>query len=251
MMGPSMSKKMQRGFVYILVGLLTTGVSDMFSNSKYTDWYYSIIENAKTQERKKSKGNYFEAHHIIPHSLGGTKSKDNIVLLTAREHFICHVLLTKMTSGKDKMRMSYAVYRLCTPKSIKHADRYSSKTYEKFRESLSKNISGANSCHYGVPKSEVTKSRIRETRQAKGYTTPEKNGMYKRNHTTEAKQKMSETKKTNNFGQTQKFIDANPNKKRITDGTTIYASVREASRLIPIHRNVINRLLREGTMWYC
>ena len=110
-----------------------------------------------------------------------------------------------MTSGKDKMRMSYAVYRLCTPKSIKHADRYSSKTYEKFRESLSKNISGANSCHYGVPKSEVTKSRIRETRQAKGYTTPEKNGMYKRNHTTEAKQKMSETKKTNNFGQTQKF----------------------------------------------
>jgi hypothetical protein len=223
----------------------------MFLNSKYTDWYYSIIENAKMQERKKSKKDYFEAHHIIPHSLGGTKEKENIVLLTAREHFICHILLTKMTSGKDRMRMIYAVYRLCTPKSVNHAERYSSKTYEIFRKTFAKNISGTNSVHYGTTKTEVTKARIRETRKAKGYNTPEKNGMYGKSHTTDAKQKMSETKKINNIGQSQKFIDANPIKKRITDGSIVYPSVREASRLIPMHRNVIRRLMREGKMWYC
>lgn len=222
----------------------------MFSDSKYTDWYYSIIENAKKQERKKSNKVYFEAHHIIPHSLGGTKENENMVLLTAREHFICHILLTKMTSGKDRMRMTYAVYRLCPPKSKHYIDRYSSRIYERFRTTFAKNISGDNSVHYGTTKTGVTKARIRETRKAKGYNAPEKNGMYGKNHTSDAKQKMSETSKKNNVGQTQKFIDANPNKKSITDGTTVYPSVREASRLIPLHRNVIRRLMREGKMWY-
>lgn len=219
-------------------------------DSKYTDWYYNIIENAKMQERKKSKENYFEAHHIIPRSFGGTKAKDNIVLLTAREHYICHILLTKMTTGKDRMRMIYAVYRLSSPKSVNHADRYSSKTYERFRKTFAKNISGINSVHYGTTKTDVTKDRIRQTRKDKGHNAPQKNGMYGKNHTSDAKYRMSETKKKNNVGQTQKYIDANPNKKRITDGTTVYESIREASRLIPLHRNVIRRLMREGKMWY-
>jgi hypothetical protein len=55
---------------------------------------------------------YHEKHHIIPKSLGGSNKKENIAILTAREHFICHILLTKMTSGKDKSKMIYAVQAL-------------------------------------------------------------------------------------------------------------------------------------------
>ena len=32
---------------------------------------------------------YYEKHHIQPKSLGGSNKKENLVRLTAREHFIC------------------------------------------------------------------------------------------------------------------------------------------------------------------
>lgn len=64
--------------------------------NKYSTFYFSIINNALQQSRKKSKNFYFESHHIIPKSLGGSDLPENLVLLTAREHFICHWLLTKM-----------------------------------------------------------------------------------------------------------------------------------------------------------
>jgi hypothetical protein len=51
---------------------------------------------------------YFERHHIIPKSLGGNNSTTNLVNLTAREHFICHWLLVKMTVGVNKQKMANA-----------------------------------------------------------------------------------------------------------------------------------------------
>lgn len=48
---------------------------------------------------------YTEVHHILPRSLGGDNSKKNLVRLTAREHFICHLLLTRI--HKDS-RVAYA-----------------------------------------------------------------------------------------------------------------------------------------------
>lgn len=59
----------------------------------YNKIYDQIIERARIARRKKYKGEYFEEHHITPISLGGDNSKENRVLLTAREHFICHKLL--------------------------------------------------------------------------------------------------------------------------------------------------------------
>jgi hypothetical protein len=61
--------------------------------------YDNIIEKAKSKNRiRLSKNNsnyvYYENHHIVPKCLGGTDEKENKVLLTAREHYICHKLLT-------------------------------------------------------------------------------------------------------------------------------------------------------------
>lgn len=39
---------------------------------------------------------YVERHHVVPKCLGGTDAADNIVLLTAREHFLAHRLLTRI-----------------------------------------------------------------------------------------------------------------------------------------------------------
>lgn len=78
-----------------------------FIKNKYTNWYYSIINNAKNRNYYDG---YTEKHHIIPKSLGGDNNITNIVKLTPKEHFIVHKLLTKMTIGKDKYKMSFALY---------------------------------------------------------------------------------------------------------------------------------------------
>jgi hypothetical protein len=86
----------------------------VFINNKYTIWYNSLISNAKN----RTICGYTEKHHIIPSSLGGTNDTDNLVKLTAREHFICHLLLTKMTIGNARYKMIYALHMLSNVKNI-------------------------------------------------------------------------------------------------------------------------------------
>ena len=79
----------------------------MYLANKYTTWYMNIV--TKVQTRTISKSIYTEIHHIIPKSLGGSNHDDNLVKLTAKEHFICHLLLTKMTSSH---KMVYAAWAM-------------------------------------------------------------------------------------------------------------------------------------------
>lgn len=79
----------------------------IFIANRYTLIYFSIIENARL--RVLPKDQYKETHHIIPRSMGGDDSSDNLVDLTAKEHFICHKLLVRMTQGESKGKMAFAV----------------------------------------------------------------------------------------------------------------------------------------------
>lgn len=83
----------------------------MFLNNKYTGWYNTIIARAKTRQHITG---YTERHHIIPKSLGGKDLDVNLVTLTAREHFICHLLLTKMVIGIDRYKMQKASVMMIT-----------------------------------------------------------------------------------------------------------------------------------------
>ncbi len=68
--------------------------------------YYSIINRAKNRGLDKSKyETYHEIHHIIPKCIGGTNDKDNLVMLTAKEHFICHLLLEKIYPNEKGLRL--------------------------------------------------------------------------------------------------------------------------------------------------
>lgn len=53
---------------------------------------------------------YTEKHHIIPRCMGGSNDTWNLVRLTAREHLIAHMILTKMYP--DNCGLSMAVKRL-------------------------------------------------------------------------------------------------------------------------------------------
>ena len=58
---------------------------------------------------------YSEIHHIIPRSFGGSDNPNNLVRLTAREHFIVHFLLYKMYKHRSQVLF---------PNSKKEAERY-------------------------------------------------------------------------------------------------------------------------------
>lgn len=76
----------------------------LFIENKYTVLYFRIIEHAKLQVRDS----YTEDHHIIPESLGGSSDPSNMVLLTVKEHWLVHKILTKITIGENKRKMLYA-----------------------------------------------------------------------------------------------------------------------------------------------
>lgn len=88
---------------------------------------------------------YFEGHHIEPKCLGGNKSRNvnsnNIVLLTAREHFLAHWLL--FLAYPNNSKIVYAFWAMCNGWIIngrKNRENYSkiklsSRLYEEVRKS--------------------------------------------------------------------------------------------------------------------
>jgi hypothetical protein len=103
----------------------------VFLNNKYTNYYFGIVNKATERKQPICGG---EKHHIIPMCLfkknrsknkrpgwieGDPHSAENLVLLSFREHFICHWLLTKMMLKlTDKIKMEYALS--CFSKTIKN-----------------------------------------------------------------------------------------------------------------------------------
>ena len=103
--------------------------------NKYNFWYTSITENARTRVLT----GYVERHHIIPVSLGGSNNKENLVDLTAREHFICHWLLTKLHTGESRAKMIYALNGM--KRNGQHTERYETKITSRVYENLKKEFS--------------------------------------------------------------------------------------------------------------
>lgn len=104
----------------------------------YIKHYNNLCESRKILNRSKSDGFYYELHHIIPRWLKGSNSKDNLVLLTAREHFLAHYLLFKHYKDKPS---SAAFHMMCNSKNSVFRD---SKKYEEVRTFQSEILKGKN-----------------------------------------------------------------------------------------------------------
>lgn len=120
--------------------------------NKYKKLYIRIIENRTNNP--VTENIYTENHHIIPKSLNGNNDKINLVKLTAREHYICHYLLTKMylEDTIEYYKMIYAFTMMqCNGRKQK---RYTSKLYEycRIKYSRMKSIeqSGNNNSQYNT-----------------------------------------------------------------------------------------------------
>lgn len=115
----------------------------MFINNKYTNCYTSLIANALN--RGLDSSTYTEKHHIIPKCMGGPDTADNLVRLTAKEHYIAHLLLTKMTEGVYKRKMCFALWRM-TQDPYKRNSRYqvTATQYENIKKKMSQHIQEQN-----------------------------------------------------------------------------------------------------------
>lgn len=102
----------------------------MFIENKYSKCYYNIVGRAKS--RLINSNIYTEKHHIIPKSCGGSNMKENLVRLTAREHFVCHLLLPKMLTGSYRNKMVHALWRMCN--SLKADYKITARTYNLSKE---------------------------------------------------------------------------------------------------------------------
>lgn len=127
--------------------------------NKYQIWYNNIINRA----RNRTVEGYSELHHIIPRSLGGSDSADNLVALTAREHFICHILLTKFTTGQDRNKMLHAVI-IMKGKNKEQPRYFNSRLYETVRRdyAIKRSIEqqGDSNSFYGKKHSAETRAKM-------------------------------------------------------------------------------------------
>jgi hypothetical protein len=136
----------------------------MYIQNKYSKWYNSIITQAKS--RTLPPFTYTEKHHIHPKSLGGDNSKENLVMLTAREHFICHLLLPKMVIGTDRRNMSFAIWSMLNRDHSTARSRY--KVTSHIYEILKKQVAAASSAlHKGKTVSDETRKKISDARKGK------------------------------------------------------------------------------------
>lgn len=179
----------------------------LFLNNKYTDIYYSIIFNAKS--RSLNENFYYENHHIIPKCLGGSDNFENMIKLTAREHFICHWLLTKMSDNTNHKLKLISAFQYMLFRENEYQQRYkiSSRIYETIKTNISKEksklFSGAGNPMYGKKHTQKSKDKISK-----------KNKGRKWNHSVEAKEKISKAltgiKRSDDFK--QKLSKANRGK---------------------------------------
>jgi hypothetical protein len=99
----------------------------VFVDNKYLHWYEKLTSNP-------SVGGYLEKHHIVPKSIVPNTS---LISLTARQHYIAHLLLIKCVTPKYKRKMLYALtaMKMRTIKGIK----FNSRLFETFKIEANKN----------------------------------------------------------------------------------------------------------------
>jgi hypothetical protein len=104
----------------------------------YQKIYHQIVERAKNRVLE----GYKEKHHIIPKCLGGSNDKNNLVELTAREHFLCHMLLCEIYPNENKLRHALFLMAIGKKKIKEKTYVISSRVYERLKCEYSQMLTG-------------------------------------------------------------------------------------------------------------
>lgn len=164
----------------------------------YKSHYDRLIARAKS--RVKPKG-YTEKHHIVPICMGGDNKTENLVALTAREHFVAHLLLVKIHPYSAKL--TYAANMMANRSSRhyewvkkKHAEqmslRHSGKSMSEAHKAVIREVMTNRHPMKGKKHSERSVKKMSENRKGKGTgTRPERTEEHCRNLSKSLKGKRS------------------------------------------------------------
>ncbi len=180
----------------------------------YKKIHDNIINKARSENRVKGKGDYYEAHHIIPICMGGEghvsqfKTHPNIILLTAREHFVIHKLLCEIYPDNDKLKFALFVFVNGKNKNNHKGNKYyniGSREYERIRIECSKaskkhftEIERTTEWGNNISKSKKGKPGHKQTEEWKlnhsKRISGENHPFFEKTHKEESKIKMSKSK---------------------------------------------------------
>lgn len=111
--------------------------------------YFNIYSSLISRAKDRPLTGYTENHHIIPRCMGGGDSSLNLVKLTAREHFIAHLLLVKIYP--TNLKLVKAVAMMCMGQlERKISNRLYGKMRIKFSESMAESQAGDKNSQYGT-----------------------------------------------------------------------------------------------------
>ncbi len=158
-----------------------------FLENKYKKWYYQIVTEAKN--RLLLEG-YSELHHIVPRSMGGEDVDHNLVRLTAREHFICHWLLTKMTEGDNRHKMLAAIRMMYQVENKETQQRYRSKITSRVFEKIRSEWAAGHAELMSGDNNPAKRQEVRET------IRKQKTGVKRKEFSQEWKEKLSKNHKS-------------------------------------------------------
>ena len=175
----------------------------MFKENKYTKWYFNIIHSRLASPAS----GYTEKHHIIPRSLGGSNDLTNLVKLSAREHFVCHLLLIRMVNQEVKHKMVYAAWQQSRTRNYT-GYKVTNRIYELLKKQMSESYTGRKRAPFSSQAREnmkagavnrkrvpVTEERLQSIRAAvskRERLTGEKNPFYGKTHSKETIEKIRE-----------------------------------------------------------
>jgi hypothetical protein len=208
----------------------------------YQKTYDNIIQKALNEHRIKNNTVYYEAHHIIPSCLGGSgrsqqwKTHPNIVLLTAREHFISHWLLYRI--HPDNHKIIYAFWMMCKVKNKNQQQRFipSSRQYQEARQIFSKIHSKKQPEGAGYKKSMILKGKPKPI----GFGSNIGNFHKGRKRSIETKHKMSIAKQGKPSCKRKPILQYDLQGNFIKE----WSHAGEAAEIINIHIKGINNVLR-------
>lgn len=192
----------------------------------YMNVYQKLIHKAQSRQKPDC---YTETHHIMPKSLGGTNDPNNLVELTAREHFIAHLLLAKIYGGP----MIYAAWALQNTKT--------NRNYAWLKEKLSERMKGN--------KNFAGKSHTPEFR--KNLAEANKNRVW----SDESKQKLGKTMSLINKGENNPNYNKKGNKSHLSKAIVLITPtgdellalcVKTLTTLYGLHSSHVRNCLRQN-----